>query len=73
MVLSFASSAVAPAKHVAHGWARAKLAQLAADGIVELRDSSLKIPPSMRQFSRLVAMTFDAYSSPSSAAHSRAI
>jgi oxygen-independent coproporphyrinogen-3 oxidase len=49
------------------------LAQLAADGIVELRDNSLKIPPSMRQFSRLVAMTFDAYSSPSSAAHSRAI
>ena len=49
------------------------VAQLAADGIVELRDSSLKIPPSMRQFSRLVAMTFDAYSSPSTTAHSRAI
>lgn len=60
------------------GWevfpdAHVLIAQLAADGIVELRDSSLTIPPSMRQFSRLVAMTFDAYSSPSSAAHSRAI
>jgi hypothetical protein len=32
VVLSFACTAVAPAKHVAHRWARAKLAQLAADG-----------------------------------------
>jgi oxygen-independent coproporphyrinogen III oxidase len=60
------------------GWdmfpdAHAALAQLAADGIVELRNDSLKIPPSMRQFARLVAMTFDAYSSPSTTAHSRAI
>ncbi len=60
------------------GWekfpdAQVLVAQLAADGIVELHDSSLTIPPSMRQFSRLVAMTFDAYASPSSTAHSRAI
>lgn len=60
------------------GWdtfpdAYAAVAKLAADGIVELRDSFLKIPSSMRQFSRLVAMTFDAYSSPSITAHSRAI
>lgn len=60
------------------GWylfpdAHAELTPLAAAGIVEITGDALIIPSPMRQFSRLVAMAFDAYTPHSSTPHSRAI
>jgi oxygen-independent coproporphyrinogen-3 oxidase len=60
------------------GWdmfrdAYSDLAPLAAAGIVEISGDALKVPSPMRQFSRLAAMAFDAYASPSATPHSRAV
>lgn len=60
------------------GWdmfpeAHAELRPLVEAGLVEIHGDALCIPPAARQFSRLVAMAFDAYDQPSPLAHSRAV
>lgn len=60
------------------GWAMfpdasAALEALAAAGLVEIEGDLLRVPPTARQFSRLVAMAFDAYGPPSPPANVRAI
>lgn len=60
-----------PAGHFAPELAR--LAELAQDGIVEIRGAELRIPEAARPFMRLVAAVFDAYLPLSSAAHAKAV
>ncbi len=60
------------------GWemfpeAHAELSPFADAGLIEIYGDALVVPPAARQFSRLVAMAFDAYGHPSSLAHSRAV
>lgn len=60
------------------GWdmfpeARAELRPFAEAGLVEIHGDVLIVPPAARQFSRLVAVAFDAYGQSSPLAHSRAV
>jgi oxygen-independent coproporphyrinogen-3 oxidase len=60
------------------GWdmfpeAHAELRPFAEAGLVETHGDVLLVPPAARQFSRLVAMAFDAYGQSSPLAHSRAV
>lgn len=60
------------------GWdsfrdAHAEMMTLADAGVVEIEGDVLRVSSAMLQFSRLVAMAFDAYAQPSQHKHSRAI
>lgn len=51
----------------------AELAPLAGDGLVEIQQGRLRIPPSTRAFARLVAQAFDLYRNREAARHSAAV
>lgn len=49
------------------------LRELEAAGIAEIDGQTVRTPPDMRHFCRLVAKAFDAYAAPSAPAHARAV
>lgn len=50
-----------------------RLQELAADGLVELSGTQLKVPEAMRLFCRSVAQAFDAHYQPSERRHAKAV